>query len=179
MVGLKAQLEHGKESPPTETTVDLLGATFNTPESDLDLDASDRFKTKAGTKLRQSRDEGQWNLVGCESVTYTCNHAAQLSITEGLCGNEATSPKLGAETTHLAHLPGRSRIVDRQTAKGATRPMGTSTMFPERGHPRTVDPEMGAPGNIGFGAACPLPGGIVLFFYGKWTQQHNRSWRCT
>ena len=30
---------------------------------------------------------------------------------------------------------------------------------------------MDASGNISFGAACPLPGGIVLFFYGKWTQQ--------
>ena len=30
---------------------------------------------------------------------------------------------------------------------------------------------MDASGNIGFGAACPLPGGIVIFFYGKWTSQ--------
>ena len=50
-------------------------------------------------------------------------------------------------------------------------PWAPALFFPERGHPRRVDPEMGASGNIGFGAACPLPGGIVLFFYGKWTQQ--------
>ena len=35
-VGLQAQLEHGKESPPTEHTIDLLRATFNIPNSDLD-----------------------------------------------------------------------------------------------------------------------------------------------
>jgi hypothetical protein len=28
-----------------------------------------------------------------------------------------------------------------------------------------------ASGNIGFGAACPLPGGIVIFFYGTWSPQ--------
>ena len=44
-IGLQAQLEHGKESPPTEHTIDLLGATFDIPASDLD--ASDRFKKKA------------------------------------------------------------------------------------------------------------------------------------
>ena len=49
-------------------------------------------------------------------------------------------------------------------------PWAPALFFPERGHPRRVDPEMDASGNIGFGAACPLPGGIVLFFYGKWTQ---------
>ena len=32
---------------------------------------------------------------------------------------------------------------------------------------------MDASGNIGFGAACPLPGGIVLFFYGKCAQQER------
>ena len=56
--------------------------------------------------------------------------------------------------------------------KGTTCSIGTSLIFPrERGHPRRVDPEMDASGNIGFGAAYPLPGGIVIFFYGKWTPQ--------
>ena len=50
-------------------------------------------------------------------------------------------------------------------------PWAPALFFPERGHPRRVYPEMDASGNIGFGAACPLPGGIVLLFYGKWTQQ--------
>ena len=44
-IGLQAQLEHGTESPPTEHRIDLLGATFDITASDLD--ASDRFKTKA------------------------------------------------------------------------------------------------------------------------------------
>jgi hypothetical protein len=43
--------------------------------------------------------------------------------------------------------------------------------FPERGHPRRVDPEMDASREIRFGAACPLSGGIVFFFYGKWTKE--------
>ena len=176
VIGLTAQLEHGKESPPTETTVDLLGATFNIPASDLD--ASDRFKGKATTKLRQSRDEGQWNLVGCESVTYTCNHAAQLSITEG----RAHLHHFFVEMRRLRRNSGRKQRISRvcmeeiewwiaELPKVRHVPWAPALYFPERGHPRRVDPEMDASGNIGFGAACPLPGGIVLFFYGKWTQQ--------
>ena len=176
VIGLKAQLEHGKESPPTETTVDLLGATFDIPASDLD--ASDRFKGKATTKLRQSRDEGQWNLVGCESATYTCNHAAQLSITEG----RAHLHHFFVEMRRLRRNSGRKQRISRvcmeeiewwiaEIPKVRHVPWAPALFFPERGHPRRVDPEMDASGNIGFGAACPLPGGIVLFFYGKWTQQ--------
>ena len=54
-IGLQAQLEHGKESPPTEHRIELLGATFDIPASDLD--ASDRFKAKAACKLQQPREE--------------------------------------------------------------------------------------------------------------------------
>ena len=176
VIGLKAQLEHGKESPPTETTIDLLGATFNIPETDLDT--SDRFKNKASTKLRQSRDEGQWNLVDCESVTYTCNHAAQLSITEG----RAHLHHFFVEMRRLRRNSGRKQRISRvcmaeiewwieELPKVRHVPWAPALFFPERGHPRRVDPEMDASGNIGFGAACPLPGGIVLFFYGKWTKQ--------
>jgi len=175
-IGLQAQLEHGKESPPTEHTIDLLGATFKIPDSDLDV--SDRFKGKATCKLQQSRDEQAWDLVGCESVTYTCNHAAQLSITEG----RAHLHPFFAEMRRLRKNTGRKQRIPphclreiewwlTEIPKVRHVPWAPALYFPARGHPRRVDPEMDASGNIGFGAACPLPGGIVIFFYGKWTPQ--------
>ena len=106
-IGLQAQLEHGKESPPTEHTIDLLGATFNIPNSGLD--ASDRFKGKAIYKLQQPREEQAWDLVGCESVTYTCNHAAELSITE----DRADLHHLFAEMRRLRRNSGRKQRISR------------------------------------------------------------------
>ena len=157
-------------------TINLLGATFNIP--DRDLDASDRFKGKATCKLQQPRDEQAWDLVGCESVTYTRNHAAQLSITEG----RAHLHSFFAEMRRLRRNIGRKQRIPphclreiewwlTEIPKVRHVPWAPALYFPERGHPRRVDPEMDASGNIGFGAACPLPGGIVIFFYGKWTPQ--------
>ena len=148
VIGMKAQLEHGKELPPTETTIDLLGATFNIPE--LDLDASDRFKSKAMAKLRQSRDEGQCNLVGCESITYTCNHAAQLSITEG----RAHLRHFFVAMRRLRRNSERKQRISRiclaeiewwiaELPKVRHVPWAPALFPPERGHPRRVDPEIG------------------------------------
>ena len=143
--------------------VDLLGATFDIPASDLD--ASDRFKGKATTKLRQSRDEGQWNLVGCESATYTCNHAAQLSITEGrahlhhfFVEMRRLRRKLGTQTTHLTRMHGGNRMVDCRNTQGTTRPVGTSTVLPRAGSPTQGGPRNGRLGQHRLRGGVPAAG---------------------
>ena len=48
-------------------------------------------------------------------------------------------------------------------------PWAPALFFPQRGDGRRIYPEMDASGKVGFGAACPLPGGLVEYFYGHWT----------
>ena len=42
-------------------------------------------------------------------------------------------------------------------------PWALALFFSEKGYGRRIDPEMDALGPIGFGAACPLPGGLVVY----------------
>ena len=48
-------------------------------------------------------------------------------------------------------------------------PWAPALFFPEKGDGRRINPEMDASGTVGFGAACPLPGGLVVYFYGNGT----------
>ena len=50
-------------------------------------------------------------------------------------------------------------------------PWAPALFFPQKGDGRRIDPETNASGTVGFGAACPLPGGMVVYFYGHWTKE--------
>ena len=50
-------------------------------------------------------------------------------------------------------------------------PWTPALFFPQKGDGRRIDPEMDASGTVGFGAACPLPDGMVVYFYGHWTKE--------
>ena len=122
------------------------------------------------------QQRGTWDLNICEQVTYSANHAAQLSISDGRA-------HLNAFFVDMRKLRRKSRTLLKVSERAMTDiswwldaipivrkvPWAPALFFPQRGDGRRIDPEMDASGTVGFGAACPLPGGSVVYFYGHWT----------
>ena len=173
-IGMEAQRAHGKEQRPSDQRIDLLGATFHIPSETLD--ATERFKTKLTGRLLEVQQRVTWDLTICEQVAYSANHAAQLSVSDGRA-------HLNAFFVDMRKLRRKSRTqlkVSEQAMEDINWwleaipivrevPWAPALFFPQKGDGRRIDPEMDASGTIGFDAACPLPGGLVVYFYGNWT----------
>ena len=80
-IGMDAQRAHGKEQRPSDQRIDLLGAKFHIPSGTPDV--TERFKAKLTARLLEVQQRGTWDLNICEQVTYSVNHADQLSISDG------------------------------------------------------------------------------------------------
>jgi len=173
-IGMEAQKAHGKEQRPSDQRIDLLGATFHIPSETLD--ATERFKAKLTGRLLEVQQRGTWDLNVCEQVTYSANHAAQLSISDGRA-------HLNAFFVDMRKLRRKSRTLLKVSERAMADiswwleaipivrkvPWAPALFFPQKGDGRRIDPEMDASGTVGFGAACPLPGGLMVYFYGNWT----------
>ena len=170
---MEAQKAHGKERP-SDQRIDLLGATFHIPSETLDV--TERFKAKLTGRLLEVQQRGTSDLNICEQVTYSANHAAQLSISDGRAHLNAffvDMRKLRRKSRTLLRVPERAMadISWWLEAIPIVRkvPWAPALFFPQKGDGRRIDPEMDASGTVGFGAACRLPGGLVVYFYGNWT----------
>ena len=172
-VGMEAQRAHGKEQRPSDQRIDLLGATFHIPSETLDV--TERFKAKLIGRLLEVKQRGTWDLTICEQVTYSANHAAQLSISDG----RAHLNSFFVDMRKLRRKVGRLLTVSTRAMEDISWwllnvpivrevPWAPALFFPQKGDGRRIDPEMDASGKVGFGAACPLPGGLVVYFYGHW-----------
>jgi hypothetical protein len=170
-IGLEAQRAHGKEQQPSDQRIDLLGATFHTPNESLDV--TERFKAKLTARLLEVEQQGTWDLLICKQVTYSSNHAAPLFISDGrahlnfffvdmrrLRRKNRTRLKLSDQA--MADI----RLWLSSSSHRTSGSLNTSPFFPQKSDGRRIDPEMDASGKVGFGAACQLPGGMVVYFYG-------------
>ena len=169
-IGMEAQRAHGKEQRPSDQRIDLLGATFHIPSETLDV--TERFKSEANRPTAGGTAARTWDLNICEQVTYSANHAAQLSISDGRAHLNAffvdmrklrrksrnTSQSIGASD-------GRHLLVARCDTHRARSAVGTGPLLPTKRRRETHRPRNGRIGQSRLRRRMPAAGrlgGILL-----------------
>ena len=181
IVGCPAQPE--KNDPPSQTALTQLGGTLDFGARWLDR--SDKFAVKFIAKLDAVLADREWDFNECRSIAYSANHLAQF--------RPADRPKgapLFAEMRRLMRAGSkRQRIGDKavealvfwRRAAFVTggMPFFPAVDMPARGHPRRLDIETDASGNIGFGAFLHPPGDSKhlkpWYFFGRWTSAEREQ----
>ena len=77
VIGMKAQLEHGKESPSTETTVDLLGATFNIRSRTWTQVTDLRRRRLQNCASSETRSSGTWSAARVPRTRATTRYSCR------------------------------------------------------------------------------------------------------